>query len=273
MFRFFRHIRRNALADHRVARYFWYAIGEILLVVIGILIALQINNWNEARIEQRQNRESLLKLSADIRRDMEMIDPVEQQIRRVIYLTDELADYARGRPLDEVENAQLYYLMRGLGYRPYGWNRAGLEQLKNSGALRQVPNERLTDLISSYDALTHHLDQDFDNDQKKLEQVEVIASRIINLNYPQQSEINVWMDQIMDTDVVEKTVAFRDTALFEDIRAQRLPLLTGDITDVLMLVNTALMARLDLDARVDTELPRLRSWAAEIITLIEDEYQ
>ncbi len=49
MIKFFRHIRQNLLAQGRIARYLTYAIGEIALVVIGILIALQINTWNEHR--------------------------------------------------------------------------------------------------------------------------------------------------------------------------------------------------------------------------------
>ncbi|MFT6795818.1 MAG: hypothetical protein ACJART_000956, partial [Maribacter sp.] len=47
MIKFFRKIRQNLLSEGKTSKYFKYAIGEIILVVIGILIALQINNWNE----------------------------------------------------------------------------------------------------------------------------------------------------------------------------------------------------------------------------------
>ena len=49
MIKFFRKIRQNLLSEGKTGKYFKYAIGEIILVVIGILIALQINNWNENR--------------------------------------------------------------------------------------------------------------------------------------------------------------------------------------------------------------------------------
>lgn len=49
MLKLFRKIRQNLLSQGKTLRYFKYAIGEIVLVVIGILIALQINNWNERR--------------------------------------------------------------------------------------------------------------------------------------------------------------------------------------------------------------------------------
>ena len=51
MIKFFRHIRKSLLMENKTSKYFKYAIGEILLVVIGILIALQINNWNQKRID------------------------------------------------------------------------------------------------------------------------------------------------------------------------------------------------------------------------------
>ncbi len=49
MLRFFRQIRKNFVLQDNTKRYLLYAIGEIFLVVIGILIALQVNNWNEDR--------------------------------------------------------------------------------------------------------------------------------------------------------------------------------------------------------------------------------
>jgi len=49
MLSFFRKIRQKLLSQNRVTQYLAYAIGEIILVVIGILIALQVNNWNENR--------------------------------------------------------------------------------------------------------------------------------------------------------------------------------------------------------------------------------
>ena len=51
MIKFFRTIRQNMLMENKTGTYFKYAIGEIILVVIGILIAVQINNWNMARLD------------------------------------------------------------------------------------------------------------------------------------------------------------------------------------------------------------------------------
>jgi len=69
MIKFFRKIRQNLLMENKTGKYFKYAIGEIILVVIGILIALQINNWNETRkvndLKQIYYNQLLLDLKAD----------------------------------------------------------------------------------------------------------------------------------------------------------------------------------------------------------------
>ena len=52
MFNFLRKARSSLLRENRFYRYFLYAIGEILLVVVGILLALQINTWNQERQER-----------------------------------------------------------------------------------------------------------------------------------------------------------------------------------------------------------------------------
>ena len=65
MIKFFRKIRQNLLSDGKTGKYLKYAIGEILLVVIGILIALQINNWNENRKQEISKQNLMLSLKKE----------------------------------------------------------------------------------------------------------------------------------------------------------------------------------------------------------------
>jgi len=68
MIKFFRKIRQNLLMENQTGKYFKYAIGEIFLVVIGILIALQINNWNTAKVQERQRQNLLTDMGEEIRK-------------------------------------------------------------------------------------------------------------------------------------------------------------------------------------------------------------
>lgn len=69
MLKFFRLIRKKLLQESKTTRYLAYAAGEIILVVVGILIALQINNWNESRKLEAQEQQLFTKLLSDLQRD------------------------------------------------------------------------------------------------------------------------------------------------------------------------------------------------------------
>jgi hypothetical protein len=73
MIKFFRKIRQKMLAENKFSKYLIYAIGEIVLVVIGILIALAINNWNENRKTETKIKNSLVALSNDLTQDIKLI--------------------------------------------------------------------------------------------------------------------------------------------------------------------------------------------------------
>ncbi|MGB0347146.1 MAG: hypothetical protein ACPGGA_06655 [Balneolaceae bacterium] len=60
MLRFFRLLRKKLLEEGHIRKYIWYALGEILLVMIGILLALQVNNWNQER-QMKADEKMLLK--------------------------------------------------------------------------------------------------------------------------------------------------------------------------------------------------------------------
>lgn len=74
MIKFFRKIRQQLLAQNRFSKYLIYAIGEIVLVVIGILIALQLNNWNEVRKTRILETKTLKELRSDLMQNIDDID-------------------------------------------------------------------------------------------------------------------------------------------------------------------------------------------------------
>jgi hypothetical protein len=73
MIKFFRKIRRNLLSEGKTGKYLKYAIGEIILVVIGILIALQINNWNNSIQQGKLERKYLTELKTNLTFDLKDI--------------------------------------------------------------------------------------------------------------------------------------------------------------------------------------------------------
>ena len=265
----------DLLASRRTRRYLLYAAGEMVLVIVGILIALQINNWNEERLEQNEIREYALNLSAAIERDMEMLVPVEMQIRASIRQTEVLADYIRGRSLQEIDNVDLFFLSTHIGYRPYGWNRAALDQLKAAGGLRQMRNKRLAERISDYDALTRHLDQDYREDEESARAIINLFNELVDLNYADENidEFLNWDEDFDAAYIEQRLTRYRESALFGRLAALQVPLLSNDLAGFRQLANLNREYALSAYARPDIELPRLREFAAEIQALIDEEYR
>lgn len=73
MIKFFRKIRQQLLTDNKFSKYLLYAVGEIVLVVIGILIALNINNWNEHTKTLGLEQVFLVDLKEDLNRNKELL--------------------------------------------------------------------------------------------------------------------------------------------------------------------------------------------------------
>ena len=113
MIKFFRHIRKSLINDNNMSKYFKYAIGEILLVVIGILIALQINNWNERKQNTLKVDNLLQKILKDIELDLSDI----ADLTRFYATKDSLANLVLNDKLtkedyQEPEKMELHFLAR-----------------------------------------------------------------------------------------------------------------------------------------------------------------
>ena len=94
MINIFRKLRRRLLAEHKFTRYLLYAIGEIVLVVIGILIALQINNWNQGRLNAAKEDAYLENLERDLQNQLSSIDlQLEYEQKYITLGTVILDDY------------------------------------------------------------------------------------------------------------------------------------------------------------------------------------
>ena len=90
MIKFFRHIRQNLIMENKTGKYLKYAVGEIVLVVIGILIALQVNNWNENRKTEIKIKNSLIALRNDLIQDTLLIKKRLPFINEQYYLNENL---------------------------------------------------------------------------------------------------------------------------------------------------------------------------------------
>lgn len=152
MINLFRKIRQSLLQQNRVTRYLVYAFGEIVLVVIGILIAIQVNNWNEQRKARSQElstmKEIIENLEYDILRSQRNS---ARNVDRLIGL-DSLRKAVANTIKEKDETANIYYfaLKYGQAYSQVTLVRAAYDQLINSGTIQLVANRQLILDLSDY---------------------------------------------------------------------------------------------------------------------------
>lgn len=146
MISFFRKIRQNLLSQHRVTRYLAYAIGEIFLVVIGILIALQVNNWNENRKQEALINSYLRSISEDLQMDTTAIGIIQKNLQGEINNNSKIFhDKAyQELPLDSIVLLiSSFFNVERIVDQTY-------QKIKNTGLANNLGSESLNNTINNY---------------------------------------------------------------------------------------------------------------------------
>jgi len=156
MIKIFRKIRYDLMEKNKTGKYIKYAIGEIILVVIGILIALQINNWNEFRKDRVQEQEVLEQLKEEHESNLKQLESKIKMRNIVIESSRKLLSYI-DNPETAISDSILYNLSRG-GLRPT------FDPIKNdlvsSNKLSLIQNNKLRKLLSQWESNYHQLNEE-----------------------------------------------------------------------------------------------------------------
>lgn len=137
------------LTENKFSKYLIYAIGEIILVVIGILIALSINNWNNEKRIHSEETATLQKLIQDLKSDNERyLDNIEFYNEFGDYLTkSKEIIYKKSLSDDEIKEVMSFY---GAIIKDINPRKTTYEEMLNSGRIYTLSNEQLVDRIIEY---------------------------------------------------------------------------------------------------------------------------
>lgn len=124
-------MRKSLLMENKTSKYFKYAIGEIILVVIGILIALQINNWNEDRKEVQLEISILKDIKSDLKENINNLKEGIKQVDSSYFNNSKIISlYKQNTPYHD---SLLVYFSNFSGYWDPDFTYAGFENLKSIG--------------------------------------------------------------------------------------------------------------------------------------------
>jgi hypothetical protein len=147
MIKFFRKIRQRLLTENKISKYLLYAIGEIILVVIGILIALQVNEWNYERNRKIAEQEIITQLQIDLEESRNELDEIKNLHLRGARFS---AQMTRAFFKEELPENIRDYMYGALGSRVYSPVLGTARSLINSGKLDILSEAELKNDIISY---------------------------------------------------------------------------------------------------------------------------
>jgi len=150
MIKFFRHIRKDLMEKNKTGKYLKYAIGEIILVVIGILIALSINTWNQQRIQNKEEQLALINLKQDFEYNHRTLDSILTETINNIE-TQFLILKHTGNKTEPIKKDEFNKALNVLADLNEFYPRNGyLDDLVNSGKLGIIRNQKLRNRLSSW---------------------------------------------------------------------------------------------------------------------------
>ncbi|MEL7271718.1 MAG: DUF6090 family protein [Bacteroidota bacterium] len=161
MIKIFRRIRQKLLSENRFSKYLLYALGEIILVVIGILIALQINNWNLTQQDRKTEKENLLALQKEFSQNSAKLQEVIRQNKENIEGAEKMIQSFSSTSKDTISEQTIsLYGSETFGVEINFEPEAGvLSEIISSGQLKLILNNQLKHKLAGFSSKIHEIEQ------------------------------------------------------------------------------------------------------------------
>ena len=150
MLKFFRNIRHQLLSANKFTKYMAYAIGEIVLVVIGILIALQINTWNEEKKNNRLEADYYCRLLEDVQQDKEQIGALVRSAELRLKASNQAVRLLMEDAPRKVEVGQQIALAIKAIYADFKPNNSAFEDLKSGANISIIDDKDIIKALNTY---------------------------------------------------------------------------------------------------------------------------
>lgn len=188
MIKFFRKIRYNLMSENKTSKYLKYAVGEIILVVIGILIALQINNWNNHQKDLVKEQKILLQLKEEYSKNLAQLQQKITMRNNIITASSKVLSYI-DNPVNVSKDSLLYHL-NFIGTDPT------FDPIKNdlieSGNLHLINNDSLKQRLSNWTSDVYQV-QENELEWQKF-RTEVVMPFMVSNGLARDLSNNIWKD-------------------------------------------------------------------------------
>ncbi|WP_375324760.1 DUF6090 family protein [Flagellimonas sp. GZD32] len=160
MIRFFRNIRKQLFEENKFSKYLLYALGEIILVVVGILIALQLNNWSQKNKDRQREKLILKQLNSEFLNNKQLFELGRSTYQTKLEACNKVISFF---PLPEEQKADsIVKYFQGI-FQSYMYNPSNglVESLLYSSSIEVIQNDSLKHLLSSWkDVFTDYQEEE-----------------------------------------------------------------------------------------------------------------
>lgn len=176
MLRFFRRIRKGLIDSFSTRKYLLYAVGEILLVMIGILLALQVNNWNENRINHEKEKLAIQRLHEEAESIVTYLKEDIQTGKRWIREAKLSAKALSLSSLAGLDSSQFIVGIQGIGYYPsITPPRSVYNELNSNGMLLLIQSSLVRKKIDEFQSSLEYLSGQLNYFRQEVNNPEVLA--------------------------------------------------------------------------------------------------
>ena len=193
MIKFFRRIRQQLLSENKFTKYLIYAAGEIVLVVIGILIALQINDWNNYSIDREKEQAILKELNKEFKHNLVKFE----EAKHFHLLSDSLLKLSLTSFPWAMEDIEKNLPIADSATLPWTYNpsRGVINSLISSGNYELIKNDSLRNLLLSFnDVYEDFLEEELNHQKYRYEVLEPLVAQnidLMNMRDPKVAQMNL----------------------------------------------------------------------------------
>lgn len=194
MIGFFRRIRKKLADQNKFVQYSRYAVGEIVLVMIGILLALQVNNWNEERKNKIIEKETLMSLNSDLESALSQLNykiVQNQGFKTNDSILLDIIHYKKSVSKDSIENLILGHIFSP-GFDP---ELGTLNEILSTGKMDVIRNRDLRNHISTWNK---YMDELFEVDEKLAHLDLQIKEPLYSEQIPMKNALHKYLTIIID---------------------------------------------------------------------------
>lgn len=189
MLKYFRRIRLKLLDEGNLKRYLTYAIGEILLVMIGILLAIQVNNWNNNKLVKKSEQLALIKLKEEVESNYFQFQNTQKVHHNIFDAADLLLSFIEETNTNFISEDSLKLAIGWIaGPNPtFNPSNGTINSLINSGKIEIIQNDSLKTMLTQWKDLVYdYQEEEIELDELIDNQLRPLILSYVDLNYKEE---------------------------------------------------------------------------------------